>query len=225
MEFSNVITINDIINTIILIFYGVTILLTYLTLKEMKNQRNISVLPNIFIKYDSNITYNIKKIKSSTEKFDIFIQNNGNGDPRNIKYAFKILDLENKNFDNVNFINNAIFYNFKDYIGCQPSNAVSNEGFIQVLQKGEKISIDTRGIEHSIQCIVKSIIESHSENMSITETMEEWNKLKLKLLLNIDYEDVIGNERSVKFWLILEPAFIDYEKGNIDYILKLDKIN
>lgn len=48
MEFSNVITISDIINTIVLIFSSITILLTYLTLIEMKKQRNISILPNIF---------------------------------------------------------------------------------------------------------------------------------------------------------------------------------
>lgn len=48
MEFSNVMTISDIINTIVLIFSSITMLLTYLTLIEMKKQRNISILSNIF---------------------------------------------------------------------------------------------------------------------------------------------------------------------------------
>lgn len=45
MEFSNVMTISDII---VLIFSSITMLLTYLTLIEMKKQRNISILSNIF---------------------------------------------------------------------------------------------------------------------------------------------------------------------------------
>ena len=39
MEFSNVMTISDIINTIVLIFSSITMLLTYLTLIEMKKKK------------------------------------------------------------------------------------------------------------------------------------------------------------------------------------------
>ena len=92
MEFSNVMTISDII---VLIFSSITMLLTYLTLIEMKKQRNISILSNIFIKYNSEIIYNTKNMHSEHSKFNIFIQNNGNSIAKNIKCTLCIRGLEN----------------------------------------------------------------------------------------------------------------------------------
>ena len=158
MEFSNVMTISDII---VLIFSSITMLLTYLTLIEMKKQRNISILSNIFIKYNSEIIYNTKNMHSEHSKFNIFIQNNGNSIAKNIKCTLCIRELENEKFNHLKFSNNLLYYDFKDYVGFYTSNCINKDIFIQTLQNGNLYTISTDSIENTIKCIAKSLIESY----------------------------------------------------------------
>ena len=224
MEFSNVITISDVINIIVLIFSSITILLTYLTLIEMKKQRNISILPNIFIKYNSKIIYNTKNMNNEHCKFNLSIQNNGNSIAKNIKCTLYICELENEKFSHLKFSNNSLYYDFKDYIGVRPSDCINKNIFIQTLQKGDVYTIDTNSIENTIKCIAKSIIESHDKNINKNELIAEWNRLHRKLLLNVYYTDIIGNNYNINFDLSLIPSCVFYENSTIHYSLQINNI-
>ena len=224
MEFSNVITISDIINTIVLIFSSITILLTYLTLIEMKKQRNISILPNIFIKYNSEIIYNTKNMRSEHSKFNLSIQNNGNSIAKNIKCTLCIRELENEKFNHLKFSNNSLYYDFKDYVGFYTSNCINKDIFIQTLQNGNPYTINTDSIENTIKCIAKSLIESHQEDMNKNELIEEWNRFNRKLLLTVYYTDIIGNNYNINFDLSLIPSSVSYENGTVHYSLQISNI-
>ena len=71
MKFELIITISDIINILISVCTIITIVFTYLTLKEMQKQRNLSIMPNITLDFLKSLKFKLTDICKKNLKFYI----------------------------------------------------------------------------------------------------------------------------------------------------------
>ena len=94
MEFGLIITISDIIDVFISLCTIIAIVFTYLTLREMKNQRNINVMPIIVLDIPKQLKNNFNDMYDN-RKLNFKVKNVGNGLVKMIEVKININDVKN----------------------------------------------------------------------------------------------------------------------------------
>lgn len=224
MQFSNVISISDIIN--ILLSFGtiITIVLTFLTLKEMQKQRNLSIMPSIKINFNKGIMYDLSEMHLHKSKMCMSLKNQGNGIAKDLRCKVSLCDMKNKLYKNIDIKDNLIQYKFDDYQAIYMRDFVDGIVNFQSLQIDEQIDINTEGIEKLIMAIAKSELEKHNYEIPKEPLNELDLSVEKNVMINVSYRDISENNYNINFIIKLSVLVIYPKAKRISYVLKIDKI-
>lgn len=222
MKFSNIITLSDIINIFISLCTIISIILVFLTLREMKKQRKTNIMPNIILDFTKSVTFNCDNIGESNTKITLLLKNIGNGTAKNLKVETSIKNLNDYMNDNITISNNFFRLKFKDLNSITQLDHI-NGCLFQGLQVNEKEEINSILCETLLLGLSKCILLENYNKLKNDELIKLINKNTIELLVNIKYCDMLDNVYIKKFTIKISPGHMDFGKRNIGFSLELIK--
>lgn len=220
MQFSPVITISDILNIIISLCAVITIIFTYLTLKEMKKQRNLSIMPNLIIEPQNSIEFIPDNGFIREKKFFILLKNVGNNVTKNLHMEVTIDNIEKFQSKKLKIDKNIISLNFKH---CASLSIISdlNTFFYQSIQEKEIIKIDLITIDTLLLGLSANILENYNRKSSSEKLIKTIENHTVVFNVKLNFIDLANNKYEKDFKIKLSVNSIDFEKKRIQYESKI----
>ena len=220
MKFNPIITISDIVNILISLCTIITIIFTYLTLKEMKKQRNLNIMPNITLDFFEELKFKSIDISKQNLKLDIIIKNIGNGVAKNIDIKININDLSKYESDSIIINENSIYLKFRNFAMITMIEN-SNHFLYQGIQTNNSINIQSKVIESLLLGQSIELFEKYNEDTPTNKLMELIQKYTLSFDIIIKYTDLANNNYKRIFKLEISPNNIDFANKEIHYFTKI----
>ena len=220
MKFEPIITISDIINILISICTIITIVFTYLTLKEMKKQRNLSIMPNITLDFSDNLKFTFINTYKKYLKFNIVIKNIGNGVAKNLDIKININNIEKYETDNIKINDNCIYLRFKNYALITMIEN-SNHFTYQGIHINNSIDIESATIETLLLGQSIEIFEKYNKDTPSNTLIELIQKNTLLVDVIVKYADLENNIYKRVFKLKISPIHIDFANKELQYCIKI----
>lgn len=220
MQFDPVITISDIVNILISLCTIITIIFTYLTLREMKKQRNLSIMPNITLDFLESLKFKFTNFNKQRLKLNFIIKNIGNGVAKNVDIKINIDDLLKYESDSIKINKKSIYLKFKKYASITMI-ANSNRFFYQGIQTNNKIDIQSVTLEQLLLGLSIEMFEKYNKDTSNEILMELIKKYTLTFDIVINYTDLADNNYKKFFKLEISPNHIDFGNKELNYSIKI----
>lgn len=220
MRFDPVISISDIVNILISLGTIITIIFTYLTLREMKKQRNLSIMPNITLDFLENLKFKFTNFNKQKLKLNFTIKNIGNGVAKNVDIKINIDDLLKYESDSIKINKKSIYLKFKNYASITMIEN-SNRFFYQGIQTNNKINIQSVTIEQLLLGLSIEMFEKYNKDTSNEVLMELIKKYTLTFDIVINYFDLANNNYKKIFKLEISPNLIDFGNKELNYSTKI----
>ncbi|WP_308698179.1 hypothetical protein [uncultured Thomasclavelia sp.] len=214
MEFSPIITISDIIDVIISLCTILTIIFTYLTLREMKNQRNLNIMPVTVLDIPKHLKYNFNDVCSDNRKLNFKVKNVGNCLARKIKVKINFSDIKKYNTKNITINDDFIRLNFSKINLLH----INNNNFTYYgLQANNKVEIPLTSLHVLLYGMCIDLFENN-HNINDEELILEQT---VNFSVSVDFLDIANNSYSSIFRIKVKPEAILFDEKKIHYSVEI----
>lgn len=210
MVFIKEYTFSDIINSIILFFTLVGIILTFFTLLEMKKQRKISIIPKLILYIDDEDMFGIhisNKVKDDdkyNENLRFKIKNVGNGSANWIQINYHINDEIIDLRWCTKWENNTVIVDTKKHTSDVFDLQRSNKRIYSTIPSNGDLSVNPEEVTQIIYTMMCIYLKNDNKKLY---------SIKNILDISISYYDVIGNKYKSKFFININKINSDENDG------------
>ncbi len=218
MQFSPLITISDIINIIISLCTIITIMLTYLTLREMKKQRNLNIMPNMVLDFTKQLNYYFDDAYNNVGKLNFKMKNVGNGLAKNIEVNINLGDAKRYSSDSIMINDKFIRLNFSK---INMLYLYDNYFTYQGLQTNDEVEVQLKNIDMLLfgKCI--DLFENYNDKIHDSDVMNLISEHTVNFDIFIKYTDLANNIYKTVFKIKVNPTAISFSEKKVYYSIEI----